>query len=179
MKIQATKIPGCVIIEPEIFKDERGFFMETFRASRYATQGLPGKFLQDNFSQSTQSTLRGLHYQLEKPQGKLVQVTRGKIYDVAVDLRQDSPTFGQWEAIVLSEYDRKQFYVPPGCAHGFYVISKSADVTYKCTEAYSPESEQTLLWDDPDLKIEWPLNSKPLLSEKDLAGIALKQCKTF
>ena len=179
MKIQSTRIPGCVILEPEIFGDERGFFMETFRASRFVSQGLPEKFVQDNLSRSTQGTLRGLHYQLDKPQGKLVQVVRGEIYDVAVDLRPDSPAFGKWEAVILSESNHKQFYVPPGCAHGFYVTSDSADVFYKCTEQYSPESEQAILWNDSDLQINWPLNTKPILSEKDLAATAFKQCKTF
>lgn len=179
MKIQTTTIPGCVIIEPQVFGDPRGFFMETFRASRFVEHGLPEKFVQDNFSRSVQGALRGLHYQLHNAQGKLVQVLRGKVYDVAVDLREDSPTFGQWEAVVLSEDEHKQFYVPPGCAHGFYVMSESADFSYKCTKQYSPEAEQTLLWNDPDLKIDWPITGEPILSDKDRAGVLLKQCKTY
>ena len=153
--------------------------METFRASRFAEHGLPKEFVQDNFSRSLGGTLRGLHYQLHNAQGKLVQVLKGEVFDVAGDLRQDSSTFGQWEAVVLKETDHKQFYVPPGCAHGFYVMSPSADFFYKCTEQYTPEAEQVLLWNDPDLKIDWPLSAEPILSEKDRQGTLLKECKTY
>ena len=179
MKIQSTKIAGCVLVEPQVFGDERGFFMETFRATRFIEHGLPGDFVQDNFSRSVGGTLRGLHYQIQHPQGKIVQVVRGKVYDVAVDLRKHSPTFGQWEAVILSEADHKQFYIPPGCAHGFYMMSDSADFIYKCTQQYNPEAERVLLWNDPELNIEWPLITEPILSEKDRIGVPFKQCETF
>ncbi len=179
MKIQSTKIAGCVLVEPQVFGDERGFFMETFRATRFIEHGLPRDFVQDNFSRSVGGTLRGLHYQIQQPQGKIVQVVRGEVYDVAVDLRQDSPTFGQWEAVILSEADHKQFYIPPGCAHGFYVMSDSADFIYKCTKQYNPEAERVLLWNDSELNIEWPLLAEPILSEKDRDGIPFNKCETY
>ncbi len=166
-------------MEPQVFGDQRGFFMETFRETRFIEHGLPGNFVQDNFSRSVRGTLRGLHYQLQNAQGKLVQVVRGEVYDVAVDLRQDSPTFGQWEAVVLNEAEHKQFYVPPGCAHGFYVMSESADFFYKCTNQYNPEAERVLLWNDSDLNIEWPLTAEPILSEKDCSGIPFVNCETY
>ncbi len=179
MKIQTTKIAGCVLVEPQVFGDERGFFMETFRSSRFIEHGLPGNFVQDNFSRSVRGTLRGLHYQIREAQGKLVQVVRGEVYDVAVDLRQDSPTFGQWEAVTLTEADHKQFYIPPGCAHGFLVLSDSADFAYKCTKQYNPEAERVLLWNDSELAIEWPLSGEPILSEKDRAGTPFCRCETY
>ncbi len=179
MKIETTKIPGCVIVEPQVFGDERGFFMETFRASRFVEHGLPGNFVQDNFSRSVGGTLRGLHYQVNRPQGKIVQVVRGEVFDVAVDLREDSASFGKWTGLFLSEADQKQFYIPPGCAHGFYVVSDSADFIYKCTEQYDPENERVLLWNDAEINIEWPLLSEPILSQKDRNGTPFSNCETF
>ena len=172
MNVVETKLKGCVIIEPEVFGDDRGFFLETFQRERYADLGgvsLP--FVQDNHSRSSRGVLRGLHFQKSKPQGKLVRVVRGEVYDVAVDIRSDSPTFGQWEAVVLSEENKTQFWVPPGCAHGFLVLSDIADFEYKCTDYYDPSDEGSLLWDDPDLNIPWPIDN-PKLSEKD-AGASL------
>ena len=150
-----------------LFSDERGFFLETFHAERYASQaGITLPFLQDNHSHSSQGVLRGLHYQINKPQGKLVRVVRGKVYDVAVDIREDSPTFGQWEAVILSEENKIQFWVPPGFAHGFLVLSKTADFEYKCTDYYDSSDEGSILWNDPDLNIAWPTDI-PTLSRKD------------
>ena len=167
MKVVETKLKDCVIIEPKIFGDERGFFLETFQAERYAAQaGITLPFLQDNHSRSSQGVLRGLHFQINKPQGKLVRVVKGKVYDVAVDIREDSSTFGQWEAVILSEENKIQFWVPPGFAHGFLVLSETADFEYKCTDYYDSSDEGSILWNDPDLNILWPTNL-PTLSEKD------------
>ena len=167
MNVIKTKLKDCVIIEPKVFGDERGFFLETFQVDRYADLagiGLP--FVQDNHSRSSKGVLRGLHFQKTKPQGKLVRVVRGEVYDVAVDIRQGSPTYGQWEAVILSEENKTQFWVPPGFAHGFVVLSERADFEYKCTDYYDPSDEGSLLWNDPDLNIPWPLDN-PKLSEKD------------
>jgi len=162
-----TKLNDCVILEPDVFSDERGFFLETFQAKRYAdSAGIKLSFVQDNHSHSTKGVLRGLHFQKNKPQGKLVRVVKGKVYDVAVDLRQDSQTFGQWEAVILSEENKKQFWVPPGFAHGFLTLSETVDFEYKCTDYYDPKDEESLLWSDKDLAIEWPIDN-PILSEKD------------
>ena len=167
MKVVETKLKDCVIIEPKIFGDERGFFLETFQAERYAAQaGITLPFLQDNHSRSSQGVLRGLHFQINKPQGKLVRVVKGKVYDVAVDIREGSSTFGQWEAVILSEENKIQFWVPPGFAHGFVVLSETADFEYKCTDYYDSSDEGSILWNDPDLNILWPTNL-PTLSEKD------------
>ena len=167
MKVVETKLKDCVIIEPKIFADERGFFLETFQAERYAAQaGITLPFLQDNHSRSSQGVLRGLHFQINKPQGKLVRVVKGKVYDVAVDIREGSSTFGQWEAVILSEENKIQFWVPPGFAHGFLVLSETADFEYKCTDYYDSSDEGSILWNDPDLNILWPTNL-PTLSEKD------------
>lgn len=166
MKIIKTKLKDCVIIEPKVFGDERGFFMETYQEKRYINAGIKERFVQDNRSSSTQNVLRGLHFQKTKPQGKLVTVTHGEVFDVAVDLRADSATFGKYEAIILSGENKLQFYVPPGFAHGFCVLSKSAEFQYKCTDYYDPSDESGLRWDDPRINIEWPLKN-PLLSEKD------------
>ena len=167
MNVIKTKLKDCVVIEPKIFGDERGFFLETFQADRYADlSGINLPFVQDNHSRSSKGVLRGLHFQKTKPQGKLVRVVRGEVYDVAVDLRQDSSTFGQWEAIILSEENKIQFWIPPGFAHGFLVLSETADFEYKCTDYYNPADEGSLLWNDPDLNIPWPIDS-PKLSEKD------------
>ena len=167
MNIVQTKLADCVIIEPKVFGDERGFFLETFQATRYAeTAGISLPFVQDNHSRSSKGVLRGLHFQKTKPQGKLVRVVRGEVYDVAVDIRAGSATYGQWEAVILSEENKKQFWVPPGFAHGFVVMSDTADFEYKCTDYYDPSDEGSLLWNDPDLGIPWPVAS-PTLSEKD------------
>ena len=167
MNIIQTKLADCVIIEPKVIGDERGFFLETFQATRYAeTAGISLPFVQDNQSRSCKGVLRGLHFQKTKPQGKLVRVVRGEVYDVAVDIRAGSATYGQWEAVVLSEENKKQFWVPPGFAHGFVVMSDTADFEYKCTDYYDPSDEGSLLWNDPDLRIPWPVAS-PTLSEKD------------
>tara|TARA_B110000208_G_scaffold191973_1_gene261396 strand:+ start:3802 stop:4335 length:534 start_codon:yes stop_codon:yes gene_type:complete len=166
MKIIQTKLSNCLIIEPNVYGDERGFFLETFQAERYADAGIKLAFVQDNHSRSSKDVLRGLHFQKTKPQGKLVRVVRGEVYDVVVDIRAGSATYGKWEAVVLSEDNKKQLWIPPGCAHGFLVISDSADFEYKCTDYYDPSDEGCLLWNDPDLDIPWPINS-PILSEKD------------
>ena len=167
MKVIETKLKDCVIIEPKVFGDERGFFLETFQAERYADQaGITLPFLQDNHSRSSKGVLRGLHFQISKPQGKLVRVVKGKVYDVAVDIREGSATFGQWEAVILSEENKIQFWVPPGFAHGFVVLSETADFEYKCTDYYDPSDEGSILWNDPDLNIPWPTDF-PSLSQKD------------
>ena len=174
MKITRTKINGCLVIEPKVFGDERGFFLETFQAGRYREKaGIDLPFVQDNHSRSTKGVLRGLHFQKTKPQGKLVRVVRGEVFDVAVDIRKGSPTFGQWEGVWLSEENRKQFWLPPGLAHGFVVTSETADFEYKCTDYYDPTDEGCLIWNDPDVGIEWPIE-EPVLSEKDQQGSLLK-----
>ena len=167
MKISHSKFKGCVIIEPTVFGDERGFFLETFQAARYKQEaGIDLPFVQDNHSRSARGVLRGLHFQKTKPQGKLVRVVRGEVYDVAVDIRKGSATFGEWEGVILSEDNKKQFWVPPGFAHGFVVLSDTADFEYKCTDFYDPSDEGSILWSDPDLNIPWPI-ANPVLSTKD------------
>jgi dTDP-4-dehydrorhamnose 3,5-epimerase len=167
MKVNHSKLKGCVIIEPRVFGDERGFFLETFQAVRYQQEaGIDLAFVQDNHSRSARGVLRGLHFQKTKPQGKLVRVVRGEVYDVAVDIRNGSPTFGEWEGVILSEDNKKQFWVPPGFAHGFVVLSDTADFEYKCTDYYDPSDEGSILWNDPDLDIPWPI-ANPVLSTKD------------
>lgn len=174
MKVVETAIPGLLIIEPRVFGDDRGFFMETFHARKYAEAGIPGPFVQDNFSRSTRGTLRGLHFQEPNAQGKLVQVLAGAVYDVTVDVRRGSPTFGKWVGVELSAQNKRQLWVPPGFAHGFCVLSDSADFHYKCTALYAPETERGIAWNDPDLAIAWPLSGPPLLSAKDAAAPRLK-----
>lgn len=167
MKVINTKLEGCVVIEPKVFGDNRGFFLESFHSDRYKDEaGISLSFCQDNHSRSAKGVLRGLHFQKNKPQGKLVRVVRGEVYDVAVDIRKDSSTFGQWEAVILSEENKKQFWVPPGFAHGFVVLSDAADFEYKCTDFYDASDEGSILWSDSSLGIPWPI-SNPLLSEKD------------
>jgi|TARA_B110000503_G_C6912100_1_gene315097 dTDP-4-dehydrorhamnose 3,5-epimerase len=167
MNLIQTKLLGCFIIEPKVFGDDRGFFLETFHVSRYEKMlGISSPFVQDNYSRSSKHVLRGLHFQKRKQQGKLVRVVRGEVYDVAVDIRRESPTFGHWESIILSEENKKQVWIPPGFAHGFLVLSESADFEYKCTDYYEPSDEGSILWNDPDLNIPWPIE-KPLISEKD------------
>ncbi|MBJ7265751.1 dTDP-4-dehydrorhamnose 3,5-epimerase [Idiomarina abyssalis] len=179
MKVIETKIPDVKIIEPKVFGDERGFFMETWNEKAFCEAGIDTKFVQDNHSRSVKNTLRGLHYQIKQPQGKLVRVTRGEVFDVAVDLRQNSPTFGQWVGEYLSEENNRMLWVPPGFAHGFLVVSDTADFQYKCTDFYSPEYERTINWDDPSLSIEWGVTDKQqlLLSEKDRQGCSIEQAK--
>lgn len=179
MKFSPTAIPEVIVIEPQVFGDERGFFMETWQKARFAEAGIIGDFVQDNQSRSRQGILRGLHYQLNQPQGKLVRVINGEIFDVAVDLRQSSPTFGQWVGDVLSATNKKSLWVPPGFAHGFYVMSEQADVIYKATDYYAPQHERCIAWDDPGLDIEWPLTGTPMLSEKDAAGRPFKMSDYF
>lgn len=166
MNIIKTKLEGAIIIEPKVFGDHRGFFMETFQKSRYIEAGITLDFVQDNHSRSSKGVLRGLHFQKTKPQGKLVRVVQGEVFDVAVDIRQDSPTYGQWEGVLLTEENKRQFYVPPGFAHGFVVLSDTADFEYKCTDYYDPTDEGSLLWNDPVLAIDWPIKDVQL-SEKD------------
>lgn len=177
MKVKTTKLEGCVIIQPKIFSDPRGFFLETFNAQRYEeAAGIKLKFVQDNLSHSSRGVLRGLHYQKTKPQGKLVTVLSGEVFDVAVDLRRYSPTFGQYEAVLLTGENKLQFYIPPGFAHGFCVISEHADFFYKCTDFYAPTDEGGILWDDPEVNIPWPV-SNPVLSEKDKNNPTLSMVK--
>ena len=169
MNVIETGIEGLVIIEPKVFGDERGFFMETFQAEKFAELGLPAHFVQDNHSRSKKGILRGLHIQKQHTQGKLVRVISGEVYDVAVDLRKGSPTYGQWRGVSLSGENKRMFWVPEGFAHGFYVTSESADFVYKCTDYYAPEHDMSIAWNDPELNIEWPLElgGEPQLSAKD------------
>lgn len=166
MNLIPTSLPGVLIIEPRVFRDERGFFLETYHARRYHEAGLDATFVQDNHSRSTRGTLRGLHWQAERPQGKLVRVLLGEIYDVAVDIRPDSPTFGKWVGFTLSADNFRQAWIPPGFAHGFCVTSEVAEVEYKCTDFYDPASERGLIWNDPEVGIEWPIQD-PILSLRD------------
>ena len=164
-----TKIKDLYIIEPKVFTDERGYFMETYNRSDFEKAGLDMVFVQDNESKSKKGVLRGLHFQTKYPQGKLVRVTKGEVFDVAVDLRKDSPTYGQWEGVFLSEQNKKQFYVPEGFAHGFLVLSQEATFNYKCTNFYMPQYESGIIWNDPDIGIKWPLDNieEPIISKKD------------
>jgi len=174
MNVIDTKISDVKIIEPKVFGDHRGFFLETFQADRYRDQaGINLPFVQDNYSRSGKNVLRGLHFQKKKPQGKLVRVVRGEVFDVAVDIRPESKTYKQWVGVHLSEENQKQLWVPPGLAHGFLVLSDSADFEYKCTDYYDPADEGCILWNDSDLAIDWPVET-PLLSEKDQNGLTLK-----
>ncbi|MDK9754290.1 dTDP-4-dehydrorhamnose 3,5-epimerase [Vibrio sp. D173a] len=178
MKIIQTKLKGCLIIEPQVYGDERGFFLETFQAERYYEAGIEETFVQDNRSRSSQNVLRGLHFQKTKPQGKLVTVTNGEVFDVAVDLRPNSDTFGEYESVLLSGENKLQFYIPPGFAHGFCVISKTADFQYKCSSYYDPTDEGGILWNDPSLNINWPV-ATPILSEKDQMQPKLDEIKSL
>jgi dTDP-4-dehydrorhamnose 3,5-epimerase len=177
MNIIQTSLRDCVIIEPKVFGDERGFFLETFQARRYADiAGIDLPFVQDNNSRSSKGVLRGLHFQKTKPQGKLVRVVSGEVYDVAVDIREGSETFGRWHGVILSEQNKRQFWVPPGFAHGFVVLSEIADFEYKCTDYYDPSDEGSIFWNDPDLNIDWPIKN-PVVSEKDAAAQKLANIK--
>ena len=180
MNVVNTAIPDLLILEPRVFGDARGFFMESFNARAFQeATGLDVDFVQDNHSRSTRGVLRGLHYQIQQPQGKLVRVVRGAVFDVAVDLRKASPTFGKWHGVELSEDNNRQLWIPPGFAHGFLVTSESADFLYKTTDYYAPEFERSLAWNDPAVGVEWPLTGEPLLSAKDVAGKPLAECATF
>ncbi|HRJ54336.1 MAG TPA: dTDP-4-dehydrorhamnose 3,5-epimerase [Candidatus Thiothrix moscowensis] len=181
MKLIDTRIPDVKIIEPAVFGDARGFFMESWHAGKFAELGLNLSFVQDNHSRSRQGILRGLHYQTEQAQGKLVRVTSGKVFDVAVDLRRSSPTFGQWVGAELSDENYHMLWVPPGFAHGFYVMSASAEFLYKCTDFYTPQHEHCIRWDDPTLAIDWPLanGQPPLVSGKDAQGKSWQEAITF
>ncbi len=181
MEVIQTNIPDVLILTPRVFEDDRGFFMETYRANGFAEFGITYPFLQDNHSQSVNGTLRGLHYQIRQPQGKLVRVISGEVYDVAVDIRRPSATFGKWFGVHLSASNKQQLWVPPGCAHGFYVLSDWAEVIYKATDYYAPQWERTLFWNDPQIGIEWPLakNQPLLLSAKDQAGRPLSQAEVY
>lgn len=171
MNVIKTDVEGAVIIEPKVFGDERGFFLETFQAERYKElAGINLDFVQDNHSRSGKNVLRGLHFQKSRPQGKLVRVVRGEVFDVAVDIRKGSPTYGQWAGVYLSEENKKQFWVPPGLAHGFVVLSDVADFEYKCTDYYDPSDEGCLIWNDPTIGIQWPEGIEPILSAKDAVG---------
>jgi dTDP-4-dehydrorhamnose 3,5-epimerase len=179
MKIVPTSIPDVVLLEPKVFGDDRGFFFESWNRRTFAELGITSDFVQDNHSKSQKNVLRGLHYQIENAQGKLVRVTSGAVYDVAVDLRRSSPTFGRWVGFTLSASDRRMAWIPPGFAHGFCVTSESAEFLYKTTDYYSPAHERTLLWNDPQLAIPWPLSGEPLLAAKDKTGTPLAQAETF
>ena len=179
MNVIQTAIAEVLIIEPVVRRDARGFFVEVWHEERYRSAGMDLPFVQDNHSRSSHGTLRGLHYQIRQPQGKLVRVAMGEVFDVAVDLRRSSPTFGRWVGAVLSGENHRQLWVPPGFAHGFYVTGESADLLYKCTDLYAPEFDRTLRWDDPDIGITWPLDGAPVLSSKDQVGLALADADTY
>jgi len=174
-----TSLPGVFVLEPRLFSDERGFFFESYNQRVMAELGIAESFVQDNHSCSGRNVLRGLHYQVKQPQGKLVRVAEGEILDVAVDLRRSSPTFGRWEAVRLSGDNKRTLWIPSGFAHGFYVTSEKAHVLYKATDFYAPEHERTLSWNDPDVNIDWGLESEPIVSAKDRAGAALRNAETF
>lgn len=178
--VTPTALPGVLILEPKVFGDARGFFFESFNARDFTQcTGLDVAFVQDNHSKSAKSVLRGLHYQIEHPQGKLVRVTQGEVFDVAVDLRRSSPHFGKWEGVVLSADNKRQLWIPPGFAHGFLVTSDSAEFLYKTTDYWYPEHERCLLWNDPAVGVQWPLDGAPLLATKDQAGLPLQSAATF
>ena len=174
MKFETTPLEGVYLLKPRVFGDERGFFLESWNATTFANEGFDLKFVQDNHSRSCRGTLRGMHYQLEHTQGKLVRVTSGAVYDAVVDMRRDSPTLGQWYGAELNASDHHMLWVPPGFAHGFYVLSDFADFQYKCTDIYHPQSEVSLAWDDAEVGIEWPIpeGEQPQLSEKDEQGLS-------
>jgi dTDP-4-dehydrorhamnose 3,5-epimerase len=181
MKVTPTAIPDVLLIEPKVFSDERGFFMESFNQKAFnEATGLDVNFVQDNHSRSSKGVLRGLHYQLPPhAQGKLVRVVRGAVFDVAVDIRKSSPTFGKWVSYELSEFNHRQLWIPPGFAHGFQVLGESAEMLYKATEYYSPVFERCIIWNDADIGVCWPSEERPALSEKDRAGVALQSTEAF
>lgn len=179
MEFLPTRIPEVIVVKPDVFGDERGFFMETWQRRKFAEAGIDHDFVQDNHSRSVYGTLRGLHYQVRQPQGKLVRVTRGEVFDVAIDIRPGSTTFGQWFGKYLSADNKHMLWVPPGMAHAFYVTSEVAEFQYKCTDFYAPEHERCIRWNDPDIGIEWPIptGEEPLVSEKDQRGGALQDLR--
>ena len=179
MQFHPTDVPDVLTIDPVVYGDHRGFFLETYHQKKFADAGLDVEFVQDNFSRSTKGILRGLHYQIRQPQGKLVRAMQGEIFDVAVDVRRSSPTFGRWVGVLLSGENHRWVYVPPGFAHGFYVLSETADVYYKCTDLYAPEHERTVLWNDPQVDVDWPISGEPILSEKDMRGVPLSEAECF
>jgi len=180
MKKLETSLPGAFILEPRVFTDSRGFFLESYNEQAMAAAGIAARFVQDNHSYSTHNVVRGLHYQIQQPQGKLVRTVVGEILDVVVDLRRSSPTFGRWEAVKLSGENKRMLWIPVGFAHGFRVLSAEAHVLYKTTDFYSPASERTLSWNDHDLKVDWQLDGEPVVvSAKDQQGLALHECETF
>jgi dTDP-4-dehydrorhamnose 3,5-epimerase len=183
MKAISTAIPDVVLLEPKIFGDERGFFLESYSERTFEELGLPTRFVQDNHSKSIRSVLRGIHYQLGKPQGKLVRVLQGEIFDIAVDLRKSSPTFGKWVGEILDDKQRRMLWIPPGFGHAFLVLSDTAEVAYKASEFYAPENERSLLWNDPAIGIEWPLHlipaGGPVLSGKDAVGSLLQDAEVY
>ena len=179
MKLIPTDLPEVLIVEPEVFGDSRGFFMESWNRKAFVALGLDLDFVQDNHSRSGKGVLRGLHYQLNEPQGKLVRVTSGAVFDVAVDLRRSSPHFGRWEGVELSAENHRQLWIPPGFAHGFLVLSETADFLYKTTRYYAPEHERCILWNDPEIGIRWPLDGAPALSAKDRLGTSLRTAEAY
>lgn len=180
MQVTRLELPGLLLLEPQLFGDERGFFLESYnRRAFHAATGLDVDFVQDNHSRSARGVLRGLHYQIQQPQGKLVRVVQGEVFDVVVDLRRASPTFGRWQAVLLSEQNKRQLWIPPGFAHGFLTLSDSADFLYKTTDYYAPEHERCLAWNDPQVGIQWPLTDTPRLSGKDQQGQSLATAEVF
>jgi dTDP-4-dehydrorhamnose 3,5-epimerase len=179
MNKSETSLPGVLLLEPRVFGDDRGFFLESYNEREFAELGIRERFVQDNHSYSARNVLRGLHYQLPQPQGKLARVITGEILDIALDLRQSSASFGKWESFRLSGENKRMLWLPAGLAHGFRVISETAHVLYKTTEFYTPEHERTVAWDDPSLKIDWQLDGEPILSGKDRRGIPFSQCPKF
>jgi dTDP-4-dehydrorhamnose 3,5-epimerase len=179
MNAETTAIPGVLIVEPKVFGDERGFFLESFNEREMRKIGIDAHFVQDNHSRSARNVLRGLHYQVIQPQGKLVRVVAGKVFDVAVDMRRESPAFGKWVGVELSAENKRMFWLPPGMAHGFVVLSDFADFLYKATDFYAPQGDRTVLWNDPEIGIEWPFVGEPTLSAKDVAGKPFRDADAF
>lgn len=180
MKITATEVPDVLVIEPRVFGDERGFFLETWSEASFAEAGLDVRFVQDNHSRSAKGVLRGIHYQLTRPQGKLVRVTAGRVYDVAVDLRRSSPTFGRWVGVELSAENKRMLWVPPGFGHGFLTLEDGTDFLYKCTDFYAPDDERCLAWNDPEIGIAWPpVGFAPIVSQKDQHGVSFAMADTY
>ncbi|HHD56245.1 MAG TPA: dTDP-4-dehydrorhamnose 3,5-epimerase [Desulfobulbaceae bacterium] len=180
MKVTATTIPNVLVIHPQVFADERGFFFESFNQRRWREKvGLDTRFVQENHSRSTKNVLRGLHYQIRQPQGKLVRVIVGEVFDVAVDIRKSSPTFGTWVGVVLSAENKKQFWLPEGFAHGFVVLSDVAEFLYLTTDYYAPEHERAICWNDPQISIDWPMSGTPILSAKDQEAVLLKDAELY
>jgi dTDP-4-dehydrorhamnose 3,5-epimerase len=181
MEFVPTQLPDVVLIKPRVFKDDRGYFLETWQEQKFLQAGIGARFVQDNHSRSTQHTLRGLHYQIRQAQGKLVRVVRGAVFDVAVDIRRASPSFGQWIGVILSDENNHMLWVPPGFAHGYFTLSDTADFLYKCTDYWAPQYERGIRWDDPQVAVEWPLSPghAPLLSPKDLAAELLQNAECY